>query len=203
MSDKQILENNKENRNKEINIKKNKSTKSPWYLWGIKIFVLSFILTIIFSFFTEMIISNSSLIVCCIVLLFLLIINIICDVLATAVTSCHVNPFLAMASSKIKGAKMAVYMCKNSHKFASICADVVGDICGIISGSAGAALVLIILLNNHSTKNVFYSIIISSIIAAFTVGGKAFGKTFAIKNNQKIVFFFAKIFAFFVRRSNA
>jgi CBS domain containing-hemolysin-like protein len=199
VSDKQINSKNKDTKNKEINNKKNKSTKSTWYIWGIKIFVLSFILTIFFSFFTEIIISSSTLVVCVIVLLFLLLINIICDILATAVTSCQINPFLAMASSKIKGAKMAVYMCKNSHKFASICADVVGDICGIISGSAGAALVLIIMSNSNNTKNVVYSIIISSIIAAFTVGGKAFGKTFAIKNNQNIVFFFAKIFAFFCK----
>ena len=198
MSDKQDSDKNKDLKNNDNN-KKNKSTKTPWYVWGIKIFVLSFILTMIFSFFTETIISGSALIVCIIVLLVLLIINITCDILATAVTSCHIKPFLAMASSKIKGAKMAVYMCKNSHKFSSICADVVGDICGIISGSAGAALVLLILMKNSGIKSVLLSILISSIIAAFTVGGKAFGKTLAIKHNQKIVFFFAKIFAFFIK----
>lgn len=197
MSDKKDSDINKENKVKD-NKKNNKSTKSVWYIWGIKIFVLSFILTMIFSFFTEIVISDSSFIICILVLFILLLINIVCDILATAVTACKINPFLAMSSKKIKGAKTAVLMCKNSHKMASICADIVGDICGIISGSAGASLVLILFSNSEKgIKEMIYAILISSIIAAFTVGGKAFGKTLAIKNNQQIVFFFAKIFSFF------
>ena len=43
----------------------------------------------------------------------------------------------AMSSKKIKGAKKAVSFKKNADKVSSFCNDVIGDICGIISGSAG------------------------------------------------------------------
>ena len=37
------------------------------------------------------------------------------------------------------------------------------------------------------------SLIISSVIAALTIGGKALGKGFAIKNNTTILYGFAKV----------
>ena len=182
---------NKE-QNKEKDNKKPRGTKvTPWYTWGIKIFVLSFVLTVIFSFLTEIIMAKNSFWVCLIVLVVLLFFNIVFDVFGTATTSCDLQPFLAMASRKKKGAKRAVWLVKNAHKVSSICSDVIGDICGIISGSAGATMALILALGEKS--NLIASIGISAAISAFTVGGKAFSKFLAIKYNQKIVYFFAKL----------
>lgn len=159
---------------------------------------LSFGLTVVFSFLTELVIDeNSSAILCVVVLLVLLVLNISCDVLANAIISCKPEAFHAMASNKIKGAKRAVTFCRNSTKLGSIFADVIGDICGIVSGAAGAALAVIIAVSGDSLVKLVASILVSAIIGALTVGGKAIFKHFAIKYNKKIVFAFARFTTFF------
>ena len=186
----------KEHAVKEKENKKTRGTKgAPWYTWGIKVFVLSFVLTVVVSFLTEIIMAKNSIWICLTVLIVLLFFSIFFDVIGTATTSCDLQPFLAMASRKKKGAKRAVWLVKNAHKVSSICADVIGDICGIISGAAGATMALIIALGDKN--NLLASILISAVISACTVGGKAFAKSFAIKYNQKIVYFFAKLLSIF------
>ena len=129
--------------NKEKPKKKKKKKVVPdWLVWGIGVLFLSFILTVVFSFLTEISIKGSPVYVCVIVLVVLLVLNIGCDTLANAIITCEPGAFHAMASNKIKGAKRAVSLCKNATKLGSIFADVIGDICGIVSGAAGAALVV-------------------------------------------------------------
>ena len=166
--------------------KKNKKrSKYSWLIWGISVFFMSFALTVVFSFITEVAVKDSAAAICVTVLLVLLVLNIGCDV-------------LAMASKKIKGAKRAVTLCRNSEKLSSIFADVIGDICGIVSGAAGTALVVHIAVAG-TTGELIASIGVSAAIGAFTVGGKAIFKNFAIKFNRQIVFGFAKFTTFFKR----
>lgn len=187
----------KQQKRKEEHLK-TKKRPPEWLLWGISVLFLSFGLTVIFSFLTELVIDeNSSAILCVVVLLVLLVLNISCDVLANAIISCKPEAFHAMASNKIKGAKRAVTFCRNSTKLGSIFADVIGDICGIVSGAAGAALAVIIAVSGDSLVKLVASILVSAIIGALTVGGKAIFKHFAIKYNKKIVFAFARFTTFF------
>ena len=81
-------------------------------------------------------------------------------------------------------------------KVASVCNDVIGDICGIVSGGMGAmvAISLSKLFNGNIT---LASIIVSSVISSLTVGGKAIFKTVAIKNCDNIVFIVGKIGSIF------
>lgn len=181
---------------KKKKAKQKKKTKNAWLIWGISVFFLSFALTVIFSFLTEVSIKDSEWYVCIIVLLVLLVLNISCDVLANAIISITPEAFHAMASNKIKGAKRAVYLCRNATKLSSIFADVIGDICGIVSGAAGAALVIHIAVAGTTTE-LIASIGISAAIGALTVGGKALFKHFALKFNKQIVFGFAKFTTFF------
>ncbi len=169
-----------------------------WLSWGLTILFLSFALSVLFSFLTEISVNGSPFYVCLIVLLVLLVLNIGCDIIANAVVSCEPEGFNAMASRKIRGAKRAVTFCRNSEKIASIFSDVVGDICGIISGSAGAVLAGYYVFND-SIEGMIISILISAVIGALTVGGKAFGKPISIKYNFKITFGFAKFTTFFVK----
>ena len=173
-----------------------KKSKNAWLIWGISVFFLSFALTVIFSFLTEVSVKGSPAYVCVIVLLVLLILNIGCDVLANAIMSISPEAFHAMASNKIKGAKRAVTFCRNATKLSSIFADVIGDICGIVSGAAGAALVVIV-ASSGGTVQLIASIGISAAIGALTVGGKAIFKHFAVKFNKQIVFGFAKFTTLF------
>lgn len=178
--------------------KRKKRHKYAWLAWGISIFFLSFALTVVFSFLTEIAIKDSPSFVCIIVLIVLLVLNISCDVLANAIISCKQEAFHAMASNKIRGAKRAVSFCRNASKLGSIFADVIGDICGIVSGAAGAALVIHISISG-TTGELIASIGISAAIGALTVGGKAIFKHFAMKFNKQIVFGFAKFTTFFKR----
>ncbi|MDE7330570.1 MAG: hypothetical protein K2N30_05755 [Clostridia bacterium] len=173
-----------------------KRHKYAWLTWGISVFFLSFALTVVFSFFTEVAIKDSASYICVIVLFVLLVLNIGCDLLANAIISCSAEAFHAMASRKIKGAKRAVTFCRNASKLSSIFADVIGDICGIVSGSAGAALV-VHMATVGTTGELIASIGVSAVIGALTVGGKAIFKHFAIKFNKQIVFGFARFTTFF------
>lgn len=184
------------NRAKKKKTKPKKKSKNAWLIWGISVFFLSFALTVIFSFLTEVSVKGSPAYVCVIVLLVLLILNIGCDVLANAIMSISPEAFHAMASNKIKGAKRAVTFCRNATKLSSIFADVIGDICGIVSGAAGAALVVIV-ASSGGTVQLIASIGISAAIGALTVGGKAIFKHFAVKFNKQIVFGFAKFTTLF------
>ena len=177
---------------------KTKKKAPQWLTWGLAVIFLSFGLTVIFSFLTELVIDeNSPAIVCGVVLLVLLILNISCDLLANAIISCKPESFHAMASNKIKGARRAVWLCNNASRLGSIFADVIGDICGIVSGAAGAVLATIIAVSYGDVWKLMAGILVSAIIGALTVGGKAFFKYFAIRFNKKIVFGFAKFTTFF------
>lgn len=184
---------------KQKTVKKKKQKRKimpPWLAWGLGVLVLSFALTVLFSFLTEISVKDSPAFVCIIVLVVLLFLNILCDLLANAIISCSPEAFHAMASKKIKGAKRAVTFCRNATKLSSIFADVIGDICGIVSGAAGTALVVHFALTG-SIYEIIASIGVSAVIGALTVGGKAIFKHFAIKYNKQIVFGFAKFTTFF------
>lgn len=178
--------------------KNNKKKKIPaWLSWGLSVFFLSFALTVLFSFLTEISIKGSPVYVCVIALIVLLVLNIGCDVLANAIMTCNPDAFYAMASNKIKGAKRAVTLCRNATRLGSIFADVIGDICGIVSGAAGTALVVHIAVSGSTTAELIASIGVSAVIGALTVGGKAIFKHFAVKFNKQIVFGFAKFTTWF------
>ena len=122
--------------------------------------------------------------------------------IGTAATACDVEPFLAMASRKVKGAKTAVKLSKNSHVVSSVCCDIVGDICGIVSGVCAATIVLTLtgeLFSSlkGSTAEFFVKLAIYAIISTLTITLKAVGKNFAVINSNKIVFGVAKFLSIF------
>lgn len=190
---------NENNNDRDKKVRKNKKPKKN--LWAVQIFFLTFILSMSFSVLSELLLSNSNVLIAFTLLSTLLIIGILFDVVAVAVTSCSIEPFLAMAAKKIKGAKTAVKLIKNAEKVNNVCSDVIGDICGIVTGALGASIVLKIFAaggTNYDTAIV--SILFSSILAALTVGGKAIGKRIAITNDKEIVFFVAKIISVFSKK---
>ena len=184
---------------KPVKKKKQKKKRIPgWLSWGLSVLFLSFGLTVLFSFLTEISIKGSPVYICVIVLTVLLFLNIGCDMIANAIITCQPDAFHAMASNKIKGAKRAVTLCKNATKLGSVFADVIGDICGIVSGAAGAVLVVYIAaIADGNIWEIVSSILVSAVIGALTVGGKAIFKHFAMKYNKQIVFSFAKFTTFF------
>ena len=160
--------------------------------WPIIVTILAFFISLLFSFISESIMPSVPILIGIIILITFILIGIIFDMIGVAVTSSNEEPLHAMSSKKIKGAKKAVSFKKNADKVSSFCNDVIGDICGIISGSAGVAVATS--LANTYNLNIFYTtLIVTAIIAALTIGGKAFCKKIAINNNHKIVYLTAKI----------
>lgn len=160
--------------------------------WPLIVTILAFFISLLFSFISESIMPKVGIIIGIIILILFILIGIIFDMIGVAVTSSNEEPLHAMSSKKIKGAKKAVSFKKNADKVSSFCNDVIGDICGIISGSAGVTVA--IGLSNRFNLNLFWtSLIVTALIAAFTIGGKAFCKKIALLNSHKIVYITAKI----------
>lgn len=170
--------------------------------WVIKIFFLTFLIANIFSITSNSMMENFSIILSLFTLLIIMLIGILFDAIGISVTAASEVPLLSMASKKIRGAVQAIKLIKNADRVSSFCNDVVGDICGIISGSAGGILVVRLTTSGITWNQPLMSILISSFIAAFTVGGKALGKTMAIHNSQNIVYYVGYLLSFFPQGNN-
>lgn len=103
-----------------------------------------------------------------------------------------------MNSRKVKGANIAVKFKKNADKVSSFCCDVIGDICGIISGAA-ATTIAAILVKDFNFNPLITSLTVAATIASLTIGGKAIGKSFAINKSDIILYEFAKIISIFYK----
>ncbi len=174
-----------------------KSKKNNQKIWVIKVTLLTFLLTIVFTFLSDLTMSASTLVVAILIVLLLIITNIIFDAIGVAVTSCEIAPILAMSARKVPGSKRALNLVKNADRVSSICGDVIGDICGIVSGASSAVIVAKILMLNLGIAETILTILVSSIVAAITVGGKALGKRLAITHSKEFVLFTAKVLSVF------
>ena len=114
------------------------------------------------------------------------------DIIGVAVTASDEAVFHSMSSRKVKGASTAVNFKKNAEKVSSFCCDVIGDICGIISGASAAAIAVILVTKYHFDP-LITSLVIAAIISTITIGGKAIGKSFAINKSNIILYGFAKV----------
>ncbi len=164
--------------------------------WLFKIVFLSIIICGSISLLSDVLLKKVNILVAFIILIFIIFTGIVFDIIGVAVTAANETPFHAMASKKIKGAKIAIKLIKNADKASSICNDVIGDVCGIVSGSMGILIVnKIHVLFSYNVSIV--SIIIGVMIGAFTIGGKSLGKSIAINRSNEILFKVCKIIYFF------
>ena len=168
------------------------------YGWLIKIIILSFIISVFFSFISEMTIPKFNIVIGIIICLLFILIGIIFDMIGVSVTASDESIFNSMASKKIRGAKLAVKFKKKADKVSSFCNDVVGDICGIISGSAGAVIALRLSVNLNIDP-LLTTLLVTGLISALTIGGKALVKTRAIKNSNKILYRFTYFLSLFYK----
>ncbi len=188
----------KEKYEEKVNKKPVKNKSLVDFKWIGIVTILAFIISIIFSFFSEAITANSSSVIATIIILLFIGIGIIFDMVGISITVADIKTFNSMATKRVRGAKLAVKLIQNNEKAASFCNDVIGDICGIVSGSAGVALASII--SDKLNINIFIpTLIITAIIASLTIGGKAIGKATAINKSTPILFKFSKIVSYFYR----
>lgn len=168
--------------------------------WSLGIAVITFVLAAIFSIVSTYTLSGASWAVGMLIVLMIVFVGIFFDMIGVAATAADEVPFHAMASEKVNGARQAILIVRNADRFANFCNDVIGDISGIISGTASAIVLVQVTMALGADENgptqFIISVIFTSIIAALTVGGKALGKTFAIHLATDIVFQVGKLFYF-------
>jgi hypothetical protein len=165
--------------------------------WFVKIFFLTLALSVGISVVAQVFISNMSLVAAVFILAALIIIGILFDLIGIAVTTCDETPLIAMSSRKIKQATYALPLLKNREVVATICVDLVGDIFGIVSGTAGAAIGVKIAVMATSISEFWIGISMAALISASTVLGKAWAKRVGIQNNKKIIIFLGSVIHFF------
>ncbi len=178
-----------------VHSKSPKKTKNSPVKWSLTILFGSFFLSVVFNAVSETALSNVNVVPAFFILAGFILLGIIFDIFGVATTTADEKPFNAMSSKRVKGAKEALWLVKNAEKVSSICNDVIGDICGIMSGSTAAIIIASLPLSG--TNALLMSLVITGFVAGVTVGGKAFGKGFAITKSNDIVFFLAKTIRFF------
>lgn len=168
--------------------------------WSITIAVITFVLAALFSISSNSVLSGVSWVTGIIVVLVIVLIGIVFDMIGIASASADEVPFHSMAAKKVYGAKHAIRIVRNADKVASFCNDVIGDIAGIISGTASAIVIIQLTIRfsieKASVGEYVISVLFTSLIAALTVGGKAFGKSFAINYSKQIILQAGKLFQF-------
>jgi len=181
--------NRRTNNGKKVKFKQNStsvSKKNNNFVWILTVTVVSFLIAIIFTIGSSSALNEAEIVTSFLVILFFIMVNIIFDIIGTAVTAADEVPFHAMASRKIHGAKQAIRLIRNADKVSNVCNDVVGDICGIISGAAGAYIIVRIV--GQAEGITVIELLVTGMITALTVGGKALGKTIALYNSNYIIY---------------
>lgn len=166
--------------------------------WVIRIITISFSLSILLSFISEITVPNLNLVLGILVALIFVAIGILFDIIGVSVTASDEKVFHSMNSRKVKGADISVKFKKNSEKVSSFCCDVVGDICGVISGSTAVAIASMI-SKNFSFNLLITTLLVTAIISSLTIGGKAIGKSFAINKCDIILYEFSKFISNFYK----
>ena len=155
--------------------------------WVVTIFFVTIFISGTISLLSDEIMAVSGMAVAFLILLVIILIGIIFDIVGVAVTSADEKPFHSMAARKVPGAQEAIRLLRNAERVSSICNDVIGDICGVVSGSASATIAAQVLRNFELSAENMIPLIMSALVAGLTVGGKAIGKTFAVHSCTSIV----------------
>ena len=167
--------------------KKKKSGKKtgPDWSWILFIFVITMVISAAMSFISSRLLGNAGMAVSFLILICIVAIGIVFDIIGVAVMSAEEKPFHAMAAKKVPGAAEALHLLRNAEKVSSFCNDVVGDICGVVSGSASAVVAVraLTMLNSETVAQ----LIMSALVSGVTIAGKACGKNIATGKATQIV----------------
>ena len=164
--------------------------------WVITVILLTFVISSLLQMIQASLMSKVNLAMAFVILIVFVLIGILFDIIGVAVTSANETPFHSLSSQKIRGAKEAVRLIRSADRVGSFCNDVIGDIVGIISGSATTVIVAMIMASGVNFNNFALTTIMTALVAALTIGGKAAGKRIAIEKSNDIVFFVGKVISF-------
>lgn len=194
----EIVETSKE---KEIKDKPKPKKNKLSIKYPLQVLFITLLISFVLNITSEALLSGVGLIIALIILSLLIFISVVFDMIGMAVAAGNVEPFLARASKKEKGAKESIKLIKNAEKIASFC-DIVGDSCGILSGAVGASIVVKLYAETGDFVAVLIAALVSSVIAAITIFGKALCKGVAVNNPDAIILKLGKFISFFNFKKN-
>ena len=200
VGDKMIKKKNNEISNLIAQTKKKEKIKKEHVdvKWIVKIVIITFLISMVMAFISQTAIPNLGLILGILITFIFIILGIIFDIVGVAVTSSDEAVFHSMNSRKVKGANVAVKFKKNAEKVSSFYCDVIGDICGVVSGAC-ATVIASILISKFHFDFLLTSLVVTAIVSSLTIGGKAIGKSFAINKSDIILYEFAKFVSNFYK----
>ncbi len=187
----------KKEKNKEKD--REKDGRKARLTWIASITVSAFFLSVFMNLFADMLMRRSSTLAALIILIVIILIGILFDAIGIAVTVAEPAPFHSMASGKVRGAKSSLALIRQASRVSSFCNDVVGDTCGIISGTS-AAYIVTQLSDAGILDYALCSLLLSGLVASMTIGGKAIGKELAMTRSKSIVTNIGRLISIFMER---
>ena len=177
--------------------KQEKKGPSP-YRWALTAFLMAVALSALLTLVSESMLDGAGMAVALLILLLFIGLGIVFDIIGVAVTAADPRPFHSMAAHKEKGAKEALMLLRNAARVSSVCNDVVGDICGIVSGATSAVIVTQ-LQKGLNVQSVLISVGVTAVVSGMTIGGKALSKPFAMKQSKRVVYLVGRVLHVFHR----
>ncbi|MCD8391524.1 MAG: hypothetical protein LUD03_06770 [Firmicutes bacterium] len=178
-------------KNKKFKVPKPNNNAAVSSKWTLAVLIMSFIFSVCFTAITSILMTDLSVLYAFFVLFGIIILNVIFDMVGTAVLSAEEYPFHSLCARRVSGAKESVGIIRHAPHVASVCCDVIGDIAGIVSG-ATTALIVAELVSVFGVSSLIPNLLLSGTVASLTIGGKAFFKGFAMQNGNAIVFFLGR-----------
>lgn len=173
---------------KESKVKRRKKLRiQPDWRWITSVFGATIGISAAMSLVSNGLLSGSGIAVSFLILLLIILLGIVFDIIGVAVTAAEEQPFHSMAAKKVPEAREALHMLRRADRVSSFCNDVVGDICGVISGSASAVIAAQAIVGLEPLWASAVQLLMSAVVAGLTVGGKAFGKSIAMENATAIL----------------
>ncbi|MGI6678786.1 MAG: hypothetical protein ACOX2Q_06940 [Dehalobacterium sp.] len=161
----------------------------------------TFFIAILISSYSQIFLERVSSMIFAFALLFaIILVGIIFDIVGTAATAATEAPFHARASRKLPGAKNSIWIVRNADKVANFCNDVVGDICGTVSGSVGAIIAVSLVPLFQGIEDLIVGTVMIGLVSSVTVGGKAFGKNMAVSKADKIILIVGQVMSWFQKK---
>ena len=179
---------------------KKEKTKQEKRQWVVTVVILSFVLSVLMSVLTSLFVDSAGLLVALLALIVLISIGVITDVIGPGG---HVGGRAAVYCDGLPSGSRArsgrLRLIRKAERVSSLLNDVVGDIVGVISGSAGSVIALYLAAMGLPTA--VASVLIAAFTSAFMIGGKAAGESIAIEQSANIVLFVGKTMALFERKT--
>ena len=164
------------------------------YRWAVQVFFLAIVLSAALSLASETSLSGAGAAAAALVLAVFIGLGILFDIIGVAVTAADPRPFHSMAAHK-----EALVLLRNAGRVSSVCNDVVGDICGIVSGTTTAVIVVRLQTAFALPESVLLSVAVTALVSGLTIGGKALGKTVALNKSTSVVYWVGRFLHLFHR----